>query len=75
MTFASVAASAVAALALWSPALAHPGDHSGFTAGRLLDHLLQPDHLVFMVLIAAAGALAYRAGRRTQPRAREREHR
>jgi hypothetical protein len=51
-------------------ALAHPGDHSHFDAAHLLEHLLEPDHLIFIALIAVVAVLAFRVGRRIEARER-----
>jgi hypothetical protein len=49
---------------------AHPGDHSRFDASGLLEHLLEPDHLVFIALIALVAVLAFGVGRRIEARQR-----
>jgi hypothetical protein len=53
-------------------ASAHPGDHTDFGWRALAAHVLEPDHLVFIALIVLVGVLAFRLGRRTERRARER---
>ena len=53
-------------------ALAHPGDHSSFTWTTFSAHLLEPDHLIFVVLIIVVGFIAFRAGRRAERQAQER---
>jgi hypothetical protein len=62
-----------ACLALGSTAAsAHPGDHAGFGWMSLAVHLIEPDHLVFIALIVLVGVLAFRIGRRTERRGRDR---
>jgi hydrogenase/urease accessory protein HupE len=53
-----------------SPAMAHPGDHAIFSAAALAEHLLEPDHLVFIALVVLVAILAYRVGRRAEARQR-----
>lgn len=61
------------AVGVAGPALAHPGDHSGFSWSALGEHLLEPDHLAFIVLALAVAVLAFALGRRFGARARQRE--
>jgi hypothetical protein len=63
--------SACLALGL-TAASAHPGDHAGFGWTALAMHLIEPDHVVFIALIVLVGVLAFRIGRRTERRARDR---
>jgi hypothetical protein len=66
-----ITAPAVAsALLLPSAAIAHQGDHSGFTADGLLAHLLEPDHLVFLALLLLLGVVALRMARRAKERSK-----
>jgi hypothetical protein len=58
------------ALLLPSAAIAHQGDHSGFTADGLLAHLLEPDHLVFLALLLVLGVVALRMARRAKERSK-----
>jgi hydrogenase/urease accessory protein HupE len=51
---------------LSTPALAHPGDHSGLTFGTIAGHLMQIDHLLAIVLIVLVGVLAFSSGRRAE---------
>jgi hypothetical protein len=60
----------VATVLLSAPALAHPGEHGGFSLRELATHILEPDHILFAVLAAAVGVSAYRAGRRAEAKAR-----
>jgi hypothetical protein len=64
--------SAAAVLALLAtPALAHPGDHSGLSLLGSLAHIaLEPDHLIFAAATVAVGVLAYRAGKRAGAKGR-----
>ena len=52
-------------LALVAPtaALAHPGDHGGFSVQVLLTHLFaEPDHIAMaLAAVAVVGVLVYRA--------------
>ena len=41
-----------------SAVLAHPGDHSGFDSGGLLEHFAsQPDHVVIGLALVADGVV------------------
>lgn len=51
-----------AALAAATPVLAHPGAHAAMDLRALAAHFFEPDHLIFAMLAAIIGVLAYRAG-------------
>jgi hypothetical protein len=62
------AAGALAALAVVTPALAHPGHHHGMSFSELASHLSTGWHLVTLVAAAAIGfAIAIFVKRRQQP--------
>ena len=47
----------------------HIGDHSALSLDALGRHLLEADHLFFLVLTLAVGWGAYRYGRKVEARA------
>lgn len=49
---------------LAAPALAHVGDHGGMSLAQVAAHVFETDHIVFALIAAGVGALAYRAGRK-----------
>lgn len=60
------------AVAMSTVALAHPGDHSHFSANEMLVHISEPTHAALVAaIVALVGVLAWRGIRRSHAQARK----
>jgi len=51
-----------------APAFAHTGDHGGLSLMQAAAHMFEADHIIFALLSAGIGVLAYKAGRKAAMR-------